>query len=148
VKIDSSPVYLDSSGLAKIYITETGSAEMEETLVGRSDLLVSDLAITEVTSALYRRVRARDLSASQARAVYHMLMQHLAAGMYLWIDVPREAHSGAERILSTVGRNSSLRAADALHLAVAIANNAAAILTYDRHLRLAAQELGSLAVVP
>jgi hypothetical protein len=39
VKIASSPVYLDTSALAKLYLPESGSDEMEEALFGRRDVI-------------------------------------------------------------------------------------------------------------
>ncbi len=57
MRIASSPVYLDTSALAKLYVPEGESRLLEEALIGRRDVLVSDLAVTELVSVLMRRVR-------------------------------------------------------------------------------------------
>ena len=44
-------LYLDASALAKLYVTEPGSDVLDDALRGRGDLMVSDLAVTEVVSA-------------------------------------------------------------------------------------------------
>ncbi len=41
VRIESSPVYLDTSALAKLYVQEAGSDELDSALIGRRDLLWS-----------------------------------------------------------------------------------------------------------
>ena len=69
----AGPLYCDASALAKLVLPETGSDELDAAVAGRDDLLVSDLAVTEVASALGRRVREaswrrRSRSASTARS--------------------------------------------------------------------------------
>ena len=51
------PVYLDASAMVKLLVPEEGSDELNEALVGLTDVIVSDLALTEVASALGRRMR-------------------------------------------------------------------------------------------
>lgn len=53
----TGPLYLDASALVKIYMPEPGSDELDAALQGRDDLVISDLAVTEVISALTRRRR-------------------------------------------------------------------------------------------
>jgi hypothetical protein len=62
VTIAGSPVYLDTSALAKLYFPEPESVELDAALVARRDLFVSDLAITELTSATARQMRDGALS--------------------------------------------------------------------------------------
>jgi len=80
VRIASSPVYLDTSALAKLYVPEPGSDALESALLGRRDLLVSDLAATEFTSAVSQRLREGDLSARDARRIYTRLRGDLSRG--------------------------------------------------------------------
>ena len=51
------PVYCDTSALLKLYLPERGSDEFNEAVKGRDDVLVSDLAVTEIISAIARRLR-------------------------------------------------------------------------------------------
>ena len=55
----AGPLYCDSSALAKLVVPEAGSDELNAAIAGRDDVLVSDLAVSEVASALGRRVRER-----------------------------------------------------------------------------------------
>jgi predicted nucleic acid-binding protein len=142
VKIGASPVYLDTSALAKVYVREPGSDVLEAALLGRRDLIVSDLAVTELTSAVARRVRDGDLSLAHGRRVYQRLLGDLEAGQFLRVELNAEAHREAERLLLAVGRRTPLRAADALHLALAGAHRARALLSFDARMQAAARILG------
>ncbi len=148
MRIDSSPLYLDTSALAKIYIAEPESEALEAALLGRRDILVSDLAVTELTSALTRRVRVGDLDHAHARRVYTGLLRDLTEGQYRWVEVTREVHRQAERLLLTVGRQAGLRAADALHLALADLLGARVLVTFDARMKAAAEVAANLMLAP
>ncbi len=143
VRIVSSPVYLDTSALAKIYLPESGSDALEAMLLGRRDLIVSDLAATEVASAVARRCREGDLATAHARRIYLRLLRDLAAGEFQRAEITGQTHREAEQLLMGVGRRVALRAADALHLALASLTGARAFITFDKKMRTAAVALGT-----
>jgi len=147
VKIASSPVYLDTSALAKLYLPESGSDEMEDALLGRRDVIVSDLAITELASAVARRVREVDLTQAHARRIYQRVASDVAAGEFRRAEISANTHREAERLLMGIGRRVPLRAADALHLGMAGLTGARVLVTFDRRMRSAAEALGTLEVV-
>lgn len=142
MRIESSPVYLDASALAKLYLPEAGSDALEAALLGRRDLLVSELAATELASALGRRLRAGDLSSSDARRIHARLGRDLARGEYRRLDLVPAVHREAERLLlAGLGREIALRALDALHLALASQAGAGAFVSFDRKQLVAARAL-------
>lgn len=147
MKIASSPVYLDTSALAKLYLPEAGSDEMEDALLGRRDVSVSDLAVTELTSAVARRVREADLTATHARRIYQRVSTDVGAGEFRRAEITANSHREAERLLMAIGRRVPLRAADALHLAMAGLLGARVLVTFDERMRSAAEALGTLDVV-
>ncbi len=146
MKIESERVYLDTSALVKLYVPESGSTLLEKALLGRRDLFASDLAVTELTSATARRVREKDLSASHARLIYERVLRDLGSGEFQRLDLTPQAHRDAERLLMGIGRMSSLRAADALHLALASAAGCQVLITFDRQMRSAAEALGTFEI--
>ena len=148
MQIEASPLYLDTSALAKIYVQEPDSDALDEALLGRRDLLISELALTELTSAVARHARERLLTPAGGRRVYQQLFRDLDAGEFRLLDLTSATHREAERLLLTVGRHMPLRAADSLHLASAALADARALVTYDRHMHAAATALGSFEVVP
>jgi len=147
VRIDSSPVYLDTSALAKLFLPEADSDEVEEVLRGRSDLMISDLAVTEFVSVLVRRVREGTLRSAEARPLHQRLLRDLDGGEFLRVDATEPCHRQAERLLFTLGTRAPLRAADALHLALASIAGARALFTFDRRLAAAATSLGGFEIV-
>jgi hypothetical protein len=148
VRIEASPLYLDTSALAKIYVQEPDSDDLDAALTGRRDLLIAELALTELTSALARHVREGQVDAAAGRRIYNQLLRDVRAGEYRLLDLTPATHREAERLLLTLGRHVPLRAADSLHLAAAALSDARALVTYDRHLRSAALALGAFEVVP
>ena len=142
----AGPLYCDASALAKLYLPEPESDALNRLLAGREDALVSDLAITEVVSALGRRVRRGELAAGPARRVHRKILAHLAEGPYRKVELLTETHREAERIL-LASRSAAIRSADALHLALALGAGAGTLLTFDRTMAKASLEQG-LAVWP
>jgi len=140
------PLYCDTSALIKLYLSEPGSDEFNQTVEGREDLLASDLAITEAVSALARRLVQGDITLGIARRIQHALIARLDDGGFQRVELSREVHRRAEHFLLSQTR-SLLRAADALHLALATSARAASVASFDARLRAAAQAVG-LATYP
>ena len=140
------PLYCDASALAKLFTPEAGSDELNQLLVGRDDVLVSDLGMTEVVSALARRAREEAIPVAAAKLIHRRLLAVAAQGAFRRVELLPATHREAERLLLGSG-GVPLRAADALHLALALGAGAGTILTYDRAMARAALEQ-SLAVWP
>ena len=130
----------------KLYLSEPGSDEFNELIAGRTDVLVSDLAVTEGVSALARRMREGAITREVARRIQHAITERLDEGVYRRVELTRDAHRRAEHLLLTL-RDMPLRAADALHLALAISARAASLASFDTRLVAAARASG-LAVYP
>ena len=134
-------VYCDTSALLKLYLPEPGSDELNRTVEGRDDLLVSDLAVTELVSALSRRLRQGALTRELARRVQHAVVGGLDGGLYRRVELTRDVHRRAEHFLLSL-RETQLRAADALHLALATSARAASMASFDARLGAAARAIG------
>jgi len=107
---------------------------------------VSDLAVTEIVSAVSRRLHQGSLTRETARRLQHATLGRLDEGGYHRIELTRDVHRRAEHYLLSP-RATSLRAADALHLALATSARAASLATFDARLAAAARAAG-LAVYP
>ena len=105
--------------------------------------MVSDLAVTELTSAIARRVRDAQLAANQAERVYRRILQDVNAGEFHRAELTAAVHREAERLLMGIGRRVPLRGADALHLALAALAGARVLITFDRSMTTAAKALGT-----
>ena len=144
--IPVGPIYLDTSALAKLYLLESGSDELNRSLEVRRDLQLSDLAISELVSAMAQRKREGDLSIDAAGRLHRTLLDHVASGHYLRLTLSAEIHRAAERLLLSFDA-PALRAADALHLASALAAESRTLATFDKRMRRSAAVLG-LALLP
>lgn len=135
------PLYCDTSALLKLYLPEPGSHEFNQTVEGRGDLLVSDLALTEAVSALARRLRLHDIGLGVARRIQHAIVARLDDGVFRRVELSSDIHRRAEDFLLNLTR-TPLRAADALHLALATSARAASVASFDARLRAAARTVG------
>ena len=138
------PLYLDASALVKLLVPEPESEALNQALVGAEDVIISDLALTEMASALGRRMRERRLAATEARRLQREA-EKLARACHR-VELTPPTHRRAERLLLS-SRETPLRALDALHLATALAADAATVVSYDPRLRAAALAQG-LSVAP
>jgi predicted nucleic acid-binding protein len=134
----AEPVYLDASALVKLFVPEAESDELNEALAGLTDVIVSDLALTEMTSALGRRTRKRLLTRGEAQRLYREATKLHASSHQAELTPP--IHRRAERLMLAL--TIPLRALDALHLATALDAEAATVVTFDPRLREAAVSQG------
>lgn len=135
------PVYLDASALVKLFVPEPESDALNDALEGAGDVVVSDLALTEMASALGRRMREGRISAAEARRLQREAAK--LAGLCRHVELTPPIHRRAERLLLS-SRDVPLRALDALHVASALDVDAATIATFDPRLRAAALTQGLL----
>jgi len=140
------PLYFDASALVKLYLPEPHSGSLNRLVLGRRDTLVSDLAVTEIVSSLCRSRREGALSAAIVIRIRRQILTHLESGVYTRVDLAPAVHREADRLLTAIDQ-VALRAADALHLALALGSGAATMLTFDRRLAAAARASG-LGVYP
>lgn len=137
-RIDAG-IYIDSSALAKLYVPEAESERLDGFLRGRRDLMISELAITEVLSAVARRRREGVLDATHAYEIRDAVLADAESGSFRRLDLDPRVHREAERLLLGV---ESLRTLDALHVALALSGPVSYVLTYDARMRAAALHAG------
>lgn len=125
----------------KLYLPEPGGDEFNEVIEGRQDVLVSDLAVTELVSAAARRLHQKSFTRETARRLQHAILTLLDEGVYLRVELTRDVHRRAEHFLLSL-QAAPLRAADALHLALAASGRAASFATFDTKLAAAARASG------
>ena len=130
-------VYLDSSALTKLYVPEPGSEPLDRFLRGRRDLMISELSVTEVISAVARRRREGSLGAEQATRIRDAVLSHAASASFRRLNLNPAVHREAERMLLTT-ESVPLRTLDALHIALALSGGAKGVITFDSRLAEAA----------
>jgi uncharacterized protein len=134
-------IYLDSSALAKLYVPEAESEKLDSFLHGRRGLMISELAIAEVLSAVARRKREGVLNVDQACEIRDAVLEDADSGSFDRLELTPAVHREAERLLFGID-TVPLRTLDALHVALAVSGSATHVVTFDLRMRAAAQQAG------
>lgn len=129
-------VVVDSSSLAKRYVQEFGSEELDYILQNASELAVCIILVPEVISGLNRRIREGALDHKNCHSVKKRLLDDVRDAVILQITPSVISHS--VKLLE----NNILRAMDALHVACALEWKADLFVTSDRRQLIAAQHAG------
>ena len=140
----AEPVYLDASALVKLFVPEAASDELNRALAGLTDVIVSHLALTEMASALGRRTREQRLTPEEAQRLYREALKLHASSLSAELTPP--IHRRAERLMLALA--IPLRALDALHLASALAAEAATVVTFNPRLREACASQSLFIIAP
>ena len=120
--------YFDSSSLVKFVITEIGSKQNLNIWNLSSEKVTSQLARTEMHSTLMRRVREGSMPASAVRGRLDA-MHKLFADVVL-VDISSEVIDASCEVVQA----SSLKSADAIHLATALIVRADLFSSSDKKL--------------
>ena len=133
--------YIDTSYLAPLFVPETTSGSIAEHLSNApaGTLATSQWTRVEFCSLLARHRRMNIMTAQQTDDAEAMFERMLIKSFIL-LPTDVADHETAMGFLRS--RSTSLRAADALHLAVALNHRAAAILTLDKTLINEGRRLG------
>lgn len=140
----AEPVYLDASALVKLFVPEAESDELNQALAGMTEVIVSDLSLTEMASALGRRARQQLLTRDEAQRLYREASKLLTSARHAELTPP--IHRRAERLMLSL--SIPLRALDALHLATALDAEAATVVSFDPRLREGAASQGLFVAPP
>ncbi|HSE90230.1 MAG TPA: type II toxin-antitoxin system VapC family toxin [Candidatus Binatia bacterium] len=106
-------VFFDSSALAKRYVEEGGSDQVQAILSSASALAVSVICIPEIVSALCRRRRERKVSTQEYRNAKASVLSDINDATV--IGITEEVIARAVALLEQF----PVRSADALHVACA-----------------------------
>ena len=129
-------VFLDSSALAKRYIREPGTEEVNELCRNASEILVSVISVPEIHSALNRTVRLGKLSKTQYRQLKHSFLNDVSEATI--IALSEEIITKAILCLE----KTPLKTLDALHVASALHFGCELFVTADKAQGRAATALG------
>ncbi len=127
--------------MLKGYLIEPATTAFMDWIADEADPYISPLSLVEFKCAIRRRERAGQLTRQRGKAILDRLDSHLrdaSLGRLAWRD---QAFPGASALIDRVDP-LSLRALDALHLAIASHHRCTGFATADRVQSLAAQRMG------
>lgn len=125
-------IYLDTSVAIPMFTPEPASRTVLAWLDACEDELVSaDWILTEFASALFVKVRRGDLTHKHANSAWDNFELFSRSGLYL-LPAPRTAFARSAELIRK--SSTTLRAGDALHLAMALDIGATIVATADEQL--------------
>jgi len=139
-------IYLDTSYIVKAYINEPGSEEVLRELRGRTELVSSQLARLEFTSALMRQRRHQSLTKAACMKALDLLESDTREQIWQWFPIDNEIISLAQELLAHPQSYGLLRTHDAIHIATALSVRSETLYTHDKRMLEAAKLNGLTAI--
>jgi len=133
--------YLDTSVIVAALTGEATAPAIRQWRLTRSPIQVTaDWTLTEVASALAFKVRTHQLDQAQADAAWGVFNRLTDTGALRLLPVSRDNYHQAANLIRTL--DTGLRAADALHLAIAQSAKVNGFATLDMTQSASATSVG------
>lgn len=134
-------VYFDTSALAKWYINESRSDDVEGYIQEHGPVAISDITVVEMRCLLARRRRDGSLSGDTEVRALATFQEDMRQKHLVCHPLPDKWAEGALNLISIL-TDIPLRTLDAMHLLIAREIQADVIATADRVMTAAAQAMG------
>ena len=137
----STNIYFDTSALAKWYINEAKSEDVEQYIREQGPVSISDLTVVEMRCLLTRRRRERSIDAKMETEIFATFQEDIREKFLICHQLPEGWAAGAVNLLSVLS-DIPLRTLDALHLAIAKDLTADILATADYIMASGAKAMG------
>jgi uncharacterized protein len=134
-------VYIDTSAVAKWYLNEASSDEVERFLQERGPVEISELTVVEMRSLLARRRREGSIDASLEIEIFAAFSEDIRQGFLVCRPLPAEWATASVNLLSAL-QYVPMRTLDAIHLTIAKDLPVDIVATSDRVMAEGARTLG------
>ena len=134
-------MYLDSAIIIKLLVVEPDSDLFQDTLEG-TILSSSELAFTEVWSALLAKERNKSISPRERAEAWQVFTERVQTKQFLLHPLDKVVLKKANHILQRCHPAVPLRTLDAIHTAACDLSQDFPLCTTDRRMRDAAAVLG------
>jgi predicted nucleic acid-binding protein len=134
-------IYFDTSALAKWYLNEENSDEVEKYLQEHGPVAISELTVVEMRSLLARLRRERKIDARLENRIFSVFSEDIRQGYLSCRPLPGGVMESAANLISVLS-DAPLRTLDALHLAIAKEIAADVLATADRIMAAAGGSMG------
>ena len=123
-------IYFDTSALAKWYLREAQSDEVEAYIRANGPVAISDLTVVEMRSLLARHRREKSIDIGLEAQIFATFQEDIRQGFLACHPFPSGLALATTNLL-TLLQDIPLRTLDALHLAIAAEIQADTIATAD-----------------
>jgi len=134
-------IYFDTSALAKWYLNEARSNDVEKYIQEHGPVDISELTVVEMRSLLARRRRERHIDPKIEIKVFATFEEDIRQKFVILHPLPEGLVTGAVNLLS-VHSEVPLKTLDALHLVMAKEIQAEILATADRIMIAGAKAMG------
>lgn len=135
-------IFCDTSTLAKYYVFERESLEVQRLLDKEDQVVLSELARVELMAVFHRRLRENKWDQKEFTIVIQQFVRDEAEGYWKWLPLEETIMQQGTKIFATLSKEIFLRASDCLHLMTAMHHHFSEIYTHDRHQSQAAAAFG------
>ena len=137
----STIIYFDTSALAKWYINEAKSEDVEQYIREQGPVSISDLTVVEMRCLLARRRREKSIDAKMETEIFATFQEDIREKFLICHQLPEGWAAGAVNLLSVLS-DIPLRTLDALHLAIAKDLTVDILATADNIMASGAKAMG------
>ena len=134
-------IYVDTSALAKWYLNEARSDEVEKYIQKHGPVAISELTEVEMRCLLARRRRAREIDSKIEAQVFAAFQEDIRQQFLIRHPLPVGLTAGAVNLLGLL-HDIPLRTLDTLHLVIAKEIHADVLATADRVMAAGGKALG------
>ncbi len=138
-------IYFDTSALAKWYLNEAKSDEVEKYIQENGPAAISEITLVEMRSLLARRRREGNINAHLEMKVFATFEEDIRRSYLVCHPLPKGLAAGAVNLLATYPE-IPLRTLDALHLVICLEIPAQVLAAADR-VMIAGGKAAGLSVV-
>ena len=136
-----SVIYFDTSALAKWYLFEVRSDDVEKYIQEHGPVDISDLSLVEMRSLLARRRREGNIDPKMETHVFATFEEDIRQKFLVLHSLPNDWASGAINLLSLLPE-VPLRTLDAVHLVIAKEIQSDILVTADAVMVAGAKGMG------
>lgn len=140
-------IYADTSSLVKFYYPEADSEMIEVLLLKADRIFISHLTVTEMASALSKKVRMGDLKKDKETVLWNTFLDDMQTEKIELIPLDERHYLKAADFIREFGGRHGLKTLDALHLSIAHGLHATKFLCSDITLSQVAATIGIKLVI-
>lgn len=137
----SEIIYFDTSALAKWYINESRSDDVEKYIQEHGPVSISELSVVEIRCLLARRRRERNIDSKMEAQVFATFQEDIRQNFLICHPLPENLATGAVNLLSIL-TDIPLRTLDALHLMIAREIQTNILATADKIMAVGGKAMG------
>jgi predicted nucleic acid-binding protein len=137
----SEIIYFDTSALAKWYLNEARSDDVERYIQEHGPLAISELTMVEMRCLLARRRREKNIDSKMEAQVFATFQEDIRHNFLICHPLPKNLVSGSVNLLSVLA-DVPLRTLDALHLMIAKEIQTDILATADKIMAMGGKLMG------